>query len=124
MTKPLAVIYFENLLIGSQLVNRLQDAGYRVNQAADASGLAAQVEREMPLVLFIDVEARSADLCETISLIRKNPAIAHVPVIAVAGGRNEALQKRARAAGAALVAGDAAFLDQLPALLDQALALD
>jgi CheY-like chemotaxis protein len=124
MTKPLAVIFFENLVIGTQLVNRLANTGYRVSQVTAAAAVVSQVEKEMPLVLFIDAEAKGADMCDTITRIRKTPATAHIPIIAVAGGKNTSLQTRARAAGAALVASDTAFLDQLPALLDQALALD
>src|SRR5438445_9362650 len=37
MTTPLALVFYENLLPGSQLVNRLQDLGYRVQTIGDRS---------------------------------------------------------------------------------------
>ena len=36
MTQPLALVLYEKLLPGSQLVNRLQDLNYRVQAIADA----------------------------------------------------------------------------------------
>ena len=36
MTQPLALVLYERLLPGSQLVNRLQDLNYRVQVIADA----------------------------------------------------------------------------------------
>jgi hypothetical protein len=56
--------------------------------------------------------------------LRENPATEHVPVLAFTSGNNVGLQQAARAAGATLVASDAAMLDQLPQLLDHALHLD
>jgi CheY-like chemotaxis protein len=124
MTKPLAVICYENLLLGSQLVNRLQDLGYRVNTAPELKSVAGQVERETPLVVLIDTSSKSAEACQVVSQLRKLPATAHIPVIVVVGGRNKKLQDQARAAGATLVAGDAAVLDQLPHLLDHVLTME
>ncbi len=40
MTQPLALVFYEKLMPGSQLVNRLQDLNYRV-QAVNDSGVAA-----------------------------------------------------------------------------------
>ena len=123
MTKPLAVVCYENLLLGSQVVNRLQDLGYRVNTAAAPAGLVQQVERELPLVLVIDLGAKAKDACNAIARLRALPSTAHIPVIAIAGGKNSDLQHQATAAGATLVAGETAFLEQLPHLLDQVLTL-
>jgi CheY-like chemotaxis protein len=124
MTKPLAVIFYQNLLLGSQVVNRLQDLGYRVQTAPALDSLVEQAERELPLVMVFDLAAKSLEACDAIARLRKLPATAHIPVIAIAGGRDQKLEERARKAGATLVARETAFLEQLPSLLDQVLSLD
>jgi len=124
MTKPLAVIYYEDILLGSQVVNRLQDLGYRVSTTSEPAALVEHAERELPLVLFVDSRVKSADTCAAISHLRKLPATAHIPVIAIARERDKKLQERVLKAGATMVAGDTAFLDQLPQLLDQVLTLE
>ena len=124
MTKPLAVIYYEDLLLGSQVVNRLQDLGYRVNTTPAPDSLVEQAARELPLVLFVDIREKSADACTAIARLRKLPSTAHIPVIAIAREKDKKLQERAHKAGATMVAGDTALLEQLPQLLDQVLTLE
>lgn len=124
MTQPLALMVYEKLLPGSQLVNKLQDLGYRVLPVPDPADLAATAEREMPLVAFIDLEPRADRACAAIAALREHAATSHVPVIAFATARNEAAQEQARQAGAKLVASDQAVLAHLPQLLEQALVID
>ncbi len=121
MTKPLALLVYELLLPGSQLVNRLQDLGYRVLALNDLQLLVAQARQEKPLVAFVDLEFRNADACAAIRGLRTTNDTAHVPVIAFCDPADEALQKAARSAGATLIAARDGILDQLPALLDQAM---
>jgi PleD family two-component response regulator len=124
MTTPLALVLYENLLPGSQLVNRLQDLGYRVQAVNDAQTLTLQALQERPMVIVVDLVAASADVCAVIQELKKNPETKHIPVIAFADLKNEKLQSTAIAAGATLVAGNDAILDQLPELLDQALQVE
>ena len=124
MTTPLALLVYENLLPGSQLVNRLQDLGYRVQTLTDASLLAGQAEQVKPLVVVADLVARTQDICAAISALKNNPVTAHVPVLAFAGKKNAKLQAAARSAGATLVASDDAILDQLPQMLEQVLQVE
>ena len=58
-------------------------------------------------------------VCAAIKLLRNNKSTAHIPVIAFAA--EEALHKEAAAAGATLAVGDAAILQHLNQLIDQAL---
>jgi len=51
--QPLALVFYERLMPGSQLVNRLQDLNYRVLSLSDATRLMATVQRESPLLLFV-----------------------------------------------------------------------
>ena len=51
MTQPLALVLYEKLLPGSQLVNRLQDLNYRVQTIADAASAAVlETKRDSPPV--------------------------------------------------------------------------
>jgi DNA-binding response OmpR family regulator len=124
MTKPLALLVYEQLLPGSQLVNRLQDLGYRVLALNVVELLVAQARQEKPLLALVDLAFRSADACAAIHSLRSTSDTAHVPVIAFCDPRDRELQKAARTAGATLIAASDGILDQLPALLEQALQVD
>ncbi|MDQ6631502.1 MAG: hypothetical protein M3Y82_07065 [Verrucomicrobiota bacterium] len=124
MTKPLALVFYENLLPGSQLANRLQDLGYRVVTIHDVDLLAERAVQEKPLLVITDLSSRKADVCQAIEKLKKNPATTHLPVLAFVKGENFQLQEAARLAGATLVAGDIAILEQLPQLLEQALEVE
>jgi CheY-like chemotaxis protein len=124
MTKPLALVFYEALLPGSQLVNRLQDLGYRVLTHSQASTLLAQVKETLPFLIVIDLASQEADLCAVIRDLRKGAETAHIPVLAFAKDGQEQLRGSAHAAGATLVAGDAAVLAHLPQLLEQVLEVE
>jgi|GEM_PF-112124 len=123
MTKPLALVFYSNLLPGSQLANRLQDLGYRVQTVSEIATLEAAAEREKPLVLLAEI-SRQAEACAAIAQLKTNPATRHIPVLAFAAGQNKNLQAAAQKAGASLLASNAAVLEQLPQLLEQILQVD
>ena len=124
MTQPLALFLYEKLLPGGQLVNCLQDMGYRVQTISDPASFVEYAEREKPLLALVDVEPRQEEACEAISRLKQNGATAHIPVIAVSSGTNSAAQAAARDAGATLVVSDTAILAHLAQFLDQALQVD
>ncbi|MFN7138770.1 MAG: hypothetical protein ACK4UN_05490 [Limisphaerales bacterium] len=124
MTKPLALVFYENLFPGSQIINRLTDLNYRVLSFHDSYLLEDQSEREKPLVVIADLTSHKTDVCAAIKKLKENPATQHVPVIAFTSEKNAALQNAAREAGATLVASDTVILEQLPRLLDHALHID
>jgi CheY-like chemotaxis protein len=124
MSGPLALVCYEKLLPGSQLVNRLQDLGYRVRAVTDATVLAACAEQERPLLVLADLESSQKKISEVIAEVRRNPATRHLPVIAFAREEEAGLQAAARAAGATLVVSESGLLNQLPQLLDQALQVE
>jgi CheY-like chemotaxis protein len=126
MTKPLALVWYEKLLPGSQLVNRLQDLGYRVHVAPDIDALVGCAERERPMLVLADLVASQAKarVAEIITLLRQNPATCHLPVIAFADEKATALRTAATKAGATLVVNEAAILTHLQQFLDQALQVD
>lgn len=115
---------YEKLLPGTQLVNRLQDLKYRVRAVTDASTLVARARQDKPMVVLADIISSRHDVCSLIACLRQTSETQHIPVIAFASDDAAGLQEAARAAGATLVAGDAAILNHLPQLLDQALRVE
>jgi CheY-like chemotaxis protein len=124
MTDPLALVCYERLLPGSQLVNRLQDLGYRVHALADVDALAVCAAEQKPLVVLVDLHREHADIGAAIARLRQDPRTAHLPVIAFAGERETGLQAAAQAAGATVVVSETRLLAHLGALLDQALQVE
>jgi CheY-like chemotaxis protein len=114
MKLPLAILLYENLIPGSQLINRLQDLGYRVETINDARLLVELAEREKALVVVADL----------FKAMKTNPATSHIPVVAFADAKQRDLQKAASANGANLVASNLTIVAHLPQFLDQALQID
>ena len=123
MSQPFALVFYERLMPGSQLVNRLQDLNYRVLAINNAALLAATVKREMPMLLLADFESK-ADIRTAIEKIKADPTTAHVPVIAFAPDNQQDTLASAKAAGANFAIGESALGNHLPQLLDQALQLE
>jgi CheY-like chemotaxis protein len=120
MTQPLALVLYERLLPGTQLVNRLQDLQYRVETLTDAAKLVECAQQSRPLLVLADLGASHGDIAAVISRLRQNPATSHLPVIGFGAG-NDSVAPAAQAAGATLVVSDTAILNHLPECLDQAL---
>jgi CheY-like chemotaxis protein len=121
MTRPLALVFYEKLLPGSQLVNRLQDLNYRVQAINDLAALLQSAQTEGPMLVVMDLESKRGDVCNVIAALKADAATQHVPVIAFAGEQATELQAAAQKAGATLVVGEATIANYLPQLLNQAL---
>ena len=123
MTQPLALLYYERLMPGSQLANRLQDLKYRVLTVNNIASLGEIARREQPLFLMVDLETRGA-VMETIQTIKADSSTSHLPIIAFAPHKKSELFAAAQNAGASLIIGETALASHLPQLLDQAMHLD
>jgi PleD family two-component response regulator len=123
MSKPLALLYYSNLLPGSQLVGRLQDMGYRVRSVSEPGAVLTACEDDMPLVIIAELTP-AASVCAVILQLRKDPATQHIPVLAFAHAHDAPLQTHARDAGVTLLAADTGIADQLPRLLEQVLQVE
>src|SRR5438034_6429417 len=84
MTQPLALVVYEKLLPGTQLVNRLQDLNYRVRAVTDSTTLVGIARQEKPMLVLADLESRKNDICKVIAELRQDAATQHIPVIAIA----------------------------------------
>ena len=124
MTQPLAIVLYEKLLPGSQLVNRLQDLNYRVQAIADAGRLIECAEQAKPMLVLADLASTRNDVCAALARLKQNSATKHLPVVAFSDEGSAELQAAALAAGATLVVNEAAVLNHLPQILDQALQLE
>src|SRR5438552_4525938 len=111
MTQPLALLLYEKLLPGSQLANRLQDLGWRVQTLHDGDALTRLAEEHKPVLVLADLVSSHGSVCAAIKYLRDNKSTEHIPVIAFAA--DEALHKEAAGAGATLAVGDAAVLQHL-----------
>jgi CheY-like chemotaxis protein len=124
MTQPLALVVYEKLLPGTQLVNRLQDLKYRVRAVTDAGVLVECARQEKPMVVLADLNSTRQDVCGAIARLKQDRATQHIPVIVFAPEESVEIQTAARKAGATLVVSDTAVLSHLPNFLEQALQIE
>ena len=123
MTEPLALVLYERLLPGSQVVNRLQDLNYRVQVVSDADMLVECAEQTRPMLVVADLESTRHNVCSAIARLRQNAGTKHLPVIAF-GSEAEEVQNAAKAAGVTLLVGEQAVLNHLAECLEQALQVE
>jgi CheY-like chemotaxis protein len=123
LSKPLAIIYYATLMPGSQVANKLQDLGYRVQALTDPAGLVALCQKEKPLLVVAELMPAGAALA-AIGRLKKDAATGHLPVLAYSAVQDAALQAQAREAGVSLLAGHAAISEHLTRLLDQVLQVE
>jgi CheY-like chemotaxis protein len=124
MTQPLALVLYEKLLPGSQLVNRLHDLKYRVQVVADADSLVQCARQDKPMLVLVDLVSTRNDVSAAISSLRRNPDTGHIPIIAFAPESALAQHGTAREAGATMVVGENGILAHLAQFIDQALQLE
>lgn len=124
MTQPLALILYDRLLPGTQVVNRLQDLGYRVQTLSEPERLVESAEQLKPLLVLADLESTRNNVCAALTRLKQNPATQHLPILAFGAENAAELQSAAQAAGVTLIAGEAAILNHLPQLLEQVLQVE
>ena len=124
MTLPLALVFYEDLIPGSQLVNRLQDSKYRVQVVPKLDEILDCAAHAGPMLIFADLVCKSGDVCGVIRKLREEKATAHIPIIAFADDADEGLQASGRTAGATLVVADSVILTHLTQFIQQALQVE
>jgi PleD family two-component response regulator len=70
------------------------------------------------------LESSRNNVCAALGRLKQNAATLHLPVIAFGGENAAELQSAAKAAGVTLIVGEAALLNHLPEILDQALQVE
>jgi len=124
MLKPLALLCCENAVLGSQLLHRLDDLGYRTETKSNVLQLVREAVFAKPLVIIMDLVGPQAGLLEAIRRLRETTDTNHIPIIGIARDPSQEFQAEAVSAGVTLVAMESGILAQLDRLLDQALAVD
>lgn len=124
MTKPLALVFYERLLPGNQLMNRLQDMGYRVVAVTDSAQLASIARQEKPMFVFVDLQTEKGDPLPAVKDIRANLETKHIPILGFTGSYDKTPPQAAISAGINFVALDDSLLPQLPHLLEQMLSVE
>jgi CheY-like chemotaxis protein len=124
MTQPLALVLYEKLLPGSQIVNRLQDLSYRVQVIAEPGRLVECAEQAKPLLVLAELESTRDNVCAVLARLKQHEATKHLPVIAFSPEAATELQAAAQAAGVTLVGRETAILNHLPQILEQALEVE
>jgi CheY-like chemotaxis protein len=122
MNQPLAVVVYQRLLPGSQLINRLQDLRYRVQALSQPAELLAFAENNLPILALVDMDM--ADAFASVQRLRQHPATSHLPVVGFCAEPSEEAKTKALGCGFTLVTGDVAITQHLPQLLQQALQVD
>jgi CheY-like chemotaxis protein len=123
MTQPLALVYYEKLMPGSQLVNRLQDLNYRVQTVNDPVSFQSCARDEKPLLAIVDLAGGDV-VCGAIASLKSDAPTSHIPVIAFAAeGATQAMES-AQTAGAKLVVSESTIASYLPEMLNQALQIE
>jgi PleD family two-component response regulator len=125
MTEPLALVVYEKLLPGSQLVNRLQDLKYRVQTLSDPAQLTRTASDAKPMLVFLDLDdSGGKNPTAAVKQLKGNPATSHIPVVGFMMETKKETEDSARAAGVTVVATEAVLLNHLPQLLEQALQIE
>ena len=123
MKQPLALVFYEKVMPGSQLVNKLQDLNYRVQAVNDLASLHACARKEGPLLAIVDLAGGDA-VCNAIAALKNDAVTSHIPVIAFTAAGVEPVMAAAQKAGAKLAVSEAAITSHLSELLDQALHIE
>jgi PleD family two-component response regulator len=122
--EPLALLLYQKLLPGSQLVNRLQDLRYRVQSLNTASGLTEIAEKSLPMVLLVDLASPDPEILSELRRFHQNAATRHIPIIAFGVSDTSSSQQAAMDAGVTLMVSESAILNHLPECLSRALEVD
>ncbi|MBL8093211.1 MAG: response regulator [Anaerolineales bacterium] len=94
------ILYIEDNADNLLLVRRALEArGYRVVEAVDGVDGLAQVEREHPDVVLLDINLPDVDGYEVVRRLRANPAWRTLPVVAITAKALPGDAERALAAG-------------------------
>lgn len=100
MAQAACILYVEDNLENRTLIKRvLEIEGYRVVEAADGLTGVQKAEAVSPDLILMDINLPDVDGYEATARIRKLPALASVPVVALTANVLEGDRQRALASG-------------------------
>jgi two-component system, cell cycle response regulator DivK len=94
------ILMVEDTEDNRQIIRDLVSAvGYELIEAADGAEGLAMAEKERPDLILMDIQLPIMDGYETTRRIKANPALKHIPVIAVTSYALSGDEAKTRAAG-------------------------
>ena len=94
------------LIIEDDILNRalfcalLEDSGFDVEPVSDEREAVETAQRFDPDLIIMDIQLPHISGLKLIEMIKRNPGLAHVPVLAVTGYVGQGEERRVRRAGA------------------------
>ena len=122
--QPLAIVVYQRLLPGSQLVNKLQDLHYRVLALSDPAELLDQALTAHPMLALVDLGAGGTECLSTIRQLRQHADTQHLPIIGFTADPDQQSREAAAESGLTILLGDTAILQHLPQCLQRALEVE
>ena len=83
--KPLILVVDDDPAVSSFLIQFLEGEGYRVAAAHDGASALSAAERLRPQAITMDMAMPGMDGRAAIEALRRDPALAHIPVIVITG---------------------------------------
>jgi two-component system, cell cycle response regulator DivK len=96
----LKVVYIEDNSQNMRLVRKIMgSAGYLVVEASDGASGYAAIVREQPQLILMDVNLPDIDGLELTQRLKADPALRHIPVVALTANAMYGDRERCMAAG-------------------------
>jgi len=121
-TDALILLLHERVLPGGQLVNQVEDMGYKVQVISEPTELLPASLGGKPLMVMADLHGDlGPEVKRAIESLRAGEKTAHIPVIAYGVPGDPESLKSVQMPGETLVVTDAGVLAHLEQLMEQAL---
>jgi CheY-like chemotaxis protein len=116
-SKTLVVALTADLMFAARVRSTAQAVGTPLLLARNAAELLQLAREHSPREIIIDLDARNVDVVALIAELKRDPALAPIPILAYVSHVREDIIAAARDAGAERVLARGAFAKNLPALL-------
>jgi CheY-like chemotaxis protein len=100
MTPPTLLLADGSLTIRRVIELTFADAGIRVLTVADGRDAIERIQREPPDVILADIGMPERNGYEIATVVKQTPALAHIPVLLLAGALEPVDDEKARQCGA------------------------
>ena len=100
MSSDLILLVDDSEISRAIIRRRLEDVGFRVNEACDGAQGAVAALREVPAVVITDLEMPIMDGYKAIAQIKADPRTRHLPVFVVSAWSSKKERVQAHTAGA------------------------
>jgi PleD family two-component response regulator len=106
-----------DLMFAARVRSTAAAVGTEIVLARSADELMRLARERGPRLIIIDLDARTVDVIKLITELKRDAALASIPILAYVSHVREDMISAARTAGAERVIARGSFVKQLPALL-------